>query len=104
VYLFSETCIRLTIKVNLGATLSGSAGKNIELELDSVNIDDVLKLVARLEEMFPNIRDRIFDEHDRTRPYVNIFVNEESIRYLGAEGTKLKDEDVIYILPSVAGG
>jgi MoaD family protein len=94
----------LTIKINLGASLKDSARKNVELELDPLEIDDILELVTRLEEMFPNIRDRILDEHDRTRPYVNVFVNEESIRDLGAERTKLKDGDVIYILPSVAGG
>jgi MoaD family protein len=94
----------LTIKVNLGTALTAGARKNVELELDPIEIDDVLELVARLEEMFPNIRDRIFDEHDRTRPYVNIFVNEESIRDLDSERTKLKEGDVIYILPSVAGG
>ena len=94
----------MTIKVSLGAALNAGARKNVELELDALNIGDVLELVARLEEMFPNIRDRIFDEHDRTRPYVNIFVNEESVRDLGGERTKLKDGDVIYILPSVAGG
>lgn len=61
-------------------------------------------MVVQLEARIPRIKDRILDEHDRTRPYVNIFVNEESIRDLGGEATETRDGDVIYILPSVAGG
>ena len=61
-------------------------------------------LILKLNGMFPGIQDRIFDEHDETRPFVNIFVNGENIREGEKERTKLKDKDTVHILPSVAGG
>lgn len=54
--------------------------------------------------MFPGIKDRIFDDQERTRPYVNIFVNGENARDLKEEVTTLKDGDIVHVLPSVAGG
>ena len=66
--------------------------------------ENVLKMVDELNKLFPGIKDRIFDDHDRTREFVNIFVNGESIRDKENEMTKLNDGDQIHILPSVAGG
>jgi len=92
----------LTIRVHVAGHLKDYTGRSVELEIEGAK--DILDVIAQLDEMVPNIRDRIFDEHDRTRPYVNIYVNEEDIRGLDRESTKTKDGDVIYILPSVAGG
>jgi sulfur-carrier protein len=65
---------------------------------------DVLSLVGELNQMFPGIEDRILDEQDRMREYVNVFVNGENSRDLQSEGTRLKNGDIVHILPSVAGG
>jgi molybdopterin converting factor small subunit len=82
--------------------LKDYTGRALDLEIPGAK--DVLDVVAQLDVRFPNIKDRIFDEHDRTRTYIRIYVNEEEIRDLDGESTKTKDRDVIYILPSVAGG
>ena len=92
----------MTIRIHVAGHLKDYTGRSVELEIQGAQ--DILEVIARLEERVPNIRDRIFDEHDRTRPFVNIYVNEEDIRDLDGESTKTKDGDVIYILPSVAGG
>ena len=92
----------LTIKVHVAGHLKDYTGRLVEIELHGAK--DILDVVAQLDRSVPNIRDRIFDEHDRTRPFINIYVNEEDIRGLQGESTKTKDGDVIYILPSVAGG
>jgi MoaD family protein len=92
----------LPIRIHLAGHLGTYTKKNVDLEIPRAN--DVLELLTLLGEMFPQVRDRILDEHDRTRPYVNIFVNEENIRDLQSEKTRVKDGDVVYILPSVAGG
>lgn len=65
---------------------------------------DVVGVLREICLMFPQIHDRILDEHDRMRPYVNVFLNEENIRDLQQGKTKVKDGDEVYILPSVAGG
>ena len=67
-------------------------------------VDNVSALVEKLDAIFPGIKDRIFDDQDRTRQFVNIFVNGQNIRDMALEDTKLKEGDVVYVLPSVAGG
>ena len=92
----------MAIKIHL----AGHLGRYTEgkVEFDFTQAADVHHLVIHLGEMFPAVRDKIFDEHDRTRPFVNIFVNEENIRDLDSEQTPVKNGDEVYILPSVAGG
>ena len=92
----------MAIRIHVAGHLKDYTGRPVDLEIPGAG--DVLDVIAHLDAKFPNIRDRILDEHDRTRPYVNIFVNEENIRDLFGESTRTKDGDVIYILPSVAGG
>ena len=92
----------MTIKIHVAGHLRDYTSKGIDLELEGAR--DVLDLVLNLDAKFPNIRDRILDEHDHTRPYINVYVNEENVRDLDGERTKVRDGDIIYILPSVAGG
>lgn len=54
--------------------------------------------------MFPGMKDRICDEQEKVREYVNIFVNGEDFRHLKGEQTTLSDGDEVMILPSIAGG
>jgi sulfur-carrier protein len=92
----------LTIKIHVAGHLKDYTGESVDLEIHTAA--DILDVIRQLDARVPGIKDRILDEHDKTRVYVNIYVNEENIRYLGEESTKPKDGDVIYILPSVAGG
>ncbi len=92
----------MTIKVHLAGHLRDHTGGSAEIEIESAR--DVLDVVSQLDSKLPSFKDRIMDEHDRTRRYINIFVNEQEIRELQGESTRTKDGDVIYILPSVAGG
>ena len=92
----------MSIRIHLAGHLGNYTGKRLEVEVPGAT--DVLDLLTRLSQAFPLVRDRILDEQDRTRPYVNIFVNEENIRDLQSERTKVRDGDEVYILPSVAGG
>ena len=90
------------MKVYITGHLKDYTGKKRELEIPKTK--NVSSLIGVLDEMFPGIRDRIFDDQDRTRPFVNIFVNGANIRDGAKENTILKEGDIIHILPSVAGG
>ncbi len=92
----------MTIRIHVAGYLKDYTGRSVDLEIKSAV--DILDVVNQLDARHPGIKDRVLDEHEKTRVYVNIFVNEENIRDLGGESTKAKDGDVIYILPSVAGG
>jgi sulfur-carrier protein len=91
------------ILVHISGHLKDYTGKKRDFEI-SDNVKDVASLIEKLNLMFPGIKDRIFDDQDRTRQFVNIFVNGTSIRDAGQEDTRLKDGDAVHILPSVAGG
>jgi molybdopterin converting factor small subunit len=92
----------LSIRVHLAGHLGNYTGRVVDIEIPGAR--DVFELLMRLCEMFPLIHDRILDEHDKTRPYVNVFVNEQNVRDLQSERTRVSDGDEVFILPSVAGG
>ena len=90
------------IKVYITGHLKDYAGYKRRLEIS--NTENVSSLIRVLNEKFPGIRDRILDDQDKTRPFVNIFVNGANIRDGANENTNLKEGDMVHILPSVAGG
>ena len=57
-----------------------------------------------LERQFPGIRERLVDEGGELRRFVNIYVNEEDIRFLDGKKTALKTGDQVSIVPAIAGG
>ncbi len=63
----------------------------------------VIELVNDLEKKFPGIGERISD-NGKIRRFVNIYVNDEDIRFLNAEETVVKDGDEVSIVPAIAGG
>ncbi|MDO9288417.1 MAG: MoaD/ThiS family protein [Thermodesulfovibrionales bacterium] len=63
----------------------------------------IMNLVADLDKRFPGIAERISDG-GKIRRFVNIYVNEEDIRFLKAEDTTVKDGDEVSIIPAIAGG
>ena len=63
----------------------------------------VIELVDDLDKKFPGIAERVSDA-GKIRRFVNIYVNEEDIRFLKAEATEVKDGDEVSIVPAIAGG
>jgi molybdopterin synthase sulfur carrier subunit len=69
-----------------------AAGNNIE------------ELIADLDKSFPGLKDRICDESGNVRRFVNIFINDEDIRFLDDKTTPVKEADEVSIVPAIAGG
>jgi sulfur-carrier protein len=90
------------IRVRLTAQLKDLARGAREVDLDSA--DDLGTMVRKLDTSFPGIGRRIVDDQGRIRAHVNVFVNSENSRELDREKTKLRDGDVVHILPAVSGG
>lgn len=72
-----------------------------KVKVSSANIRE---LIEDLEKRFPGIKERICDETGKIRRFINIYVNEEDVRFLQQEETPLKDGDEISIIPAIAGG
>ena len=70
----------------------------------SVSGSDITNIISDLENKYPGIKDRICEENGEIRPFVNIFVNGEDIRYLEGLNSKLSENDEVSIVPAVAGG
>ena len=64
----------------------------------------VAELLADLEQQHPGVKERICDEQGKVRRFVNIFVNEEDVRFLQCDQTPVKDGDDVSIIPAIAGG
>ncbi|SDU83555.1 MoaD family protein [Jiangella alkaliphila] len=65
--------------------------------------DTLTALIDDLESRHPGLRDRLV-ENGSLRRFVNVYVNDEDVRFLGAEKTALNDGDSVTVLPAVAGG
>jgi len=65
---------------------------------------DVSELVADLERQFPGLRERLCDETGDLRRFINVYVNQEDVRFLQGLQSALKDGDEVSIVPAIAGG
>ena len=73
-------------------------------ELVEVNAATIGDVIVELQTRYPGIKDRLIDETGSIRRFVNVYVNEEDIRFLENQKTTLKDGDEISIIPAIAGG
>jgi len=73
-------------------------------ELVEVNAATIGEAIAELQRRFPGIQERLLDDTGAVRRFVNVYVNEEDIRFLQNQQTPVKDGDEISIIPGIAGG
>lgn len=90
----------MSVKVRIPTPLQGLTQGKEEVDGKAGNI---LELLKDLDTHYPGILERI-TEGGKIRRFVNIYVNEEDIRFLSAEQTQLKDGDEVSIIPAIAGG
>ena len=65
---------------------------------------DLPGLFGDLEARFPGLTKHLVGDNGEPRPFLNIYVNEEDIRFLGGKNYKFADEDEVLLIPAVAGG
>jgi molybdopterin synthase sulfur carrier subunit len=73
-------------------------------ELVEINATNIGSAIEELQARFPGIAERLVDDKGEVRRFVNVYVNEEDIRFLQNRATPLKDGDEISIIPAIAGG
>lgn len=89
------------IKVRIPTPLRPMTGGKGEVE---THASDIQSLIASLNGQFPGLKDRVCDEKGEIRRFVNIYLNEEDIRFMQGKDTPLKDGDEVSIVPAIAGG
>lgn len=65
---------------------------------------NVGEILTNLEKTYPGIGERILDEEGKVRRFVNVFLNDEDIRFLENTDTTVTDSDELSIVPAIAGG
>jgi len=90
----------MAIKVRIPTPLQKLTNGKAEVECAAKN---VLELVDALEKDYPGMKERLSDG-GKIRRFINIYVNEEDIRFVNKEETTLKDGDNVSIVPAIAGG
>jgi molybdopterin synthase sulfur carrier subunit len=73
-------------------------------ELIDINAGTVGAAISELQSRYPGIKERLVDDTGAIRRFVNVYVNEEDIRFLQNQETPLKTSDEISIIPAIAGG
>ena len=87
-------------KVRIPTPLRPHSGGHDTVEAVGATVGEVLGNVG---ETYPALRERIFDGGELRR-FVNVYVNDEDVRFLGGLSTALSDGDSVTVLPAVAGG
>ena len=91
----------MPVKVRIPTPLMKLTNNQAEISAEGATIADILN---NLESQFAGIKERICEENGTPRRLINIYLNEEDIRFLEGEKTQIKDGDEISIIPAIAGG
>lgn len=91
----------MSIEVQIPTPLRPQTDGQDTIEANGSTVQAVLAdVVAR----FPALKDRLFDEAGQPRRFINLFINDEDIRFLDGVETAVNDGDTLAIIPAVAGG
>lgn len=88
-------------KIHIPTPLRQYAGKQATVEVGAQTVGDAL---SSLVNQHPDLRRHLYTDDGKLRAFVNVYLNDEDIRYLQKEATAVKDSDNISIVPSIAGG
>jgi sulfur-carrier protein len=89
--------VLVRIPTPLRALTKGAA----EVQADAVTVTDLIEV---LERQFPGLKERLVEDGGELRRFINIYINQEDIRFLQGATTTLKQGDEVSIVPAIAGG
>jgi len=91
----------MPVKVIIPTPLRPYAGKQQSVDLQAATVAEAL---SALTLRFAELKKHLYADDGRLRSFVNVYVNDEDIRYLQKDQTRVKEGDTISIVPSIAGG
>ena len=91
----------MAVKVLIPTPLRNLSNNQAEVLAEG---NTVTELLDNLSKSYNGLHDRLMDENGKIRRFVNIYLNEEDIRFLQGETTALKAGDQVSIVPAIAGG
>jgi MoaD family protein len=91
----------MAVDVRLPTILRQHAGGQATVQANGATLGEAVEDLVR---QFPGLAGQVLTEDGELHKFVNVYVNDDDVRYLDRLGTKLSDNDVVSILPAVAGG
>lgn len=91
----------MRVKIKIPLVLQGIANNQKEIAITAA---DIKGLVSNLDKKYPGFGKKIYSSNGKIHPFINIYVNEEDIRLLECDKTKLCDGDEVLIIPAISGG
>jgi adenylyltransferase/sulfurtransferase len=88
-------------KILIPTPLRQFTEKQDSVELAGATVGEVLQALTT---QFADLRKHLYNDEGKLRSFVNVYLNDEDIRYLDKEKTAVKDSDTLSIVPSIAGG
>src|SRR5579864_6036184 len=88
-------------KVMIPTPLRQFTGKQDSVTVPGATVGEVL---SALTAQHPDLRKQIFTDQGKVRSFVNVYLNDEDIRYLSKDATPVQDGDTVSLVPSIAGG
>jgi len=91
----------MSVNVRIPTPLRKLTGGSDEVAIEAANIGE---LIDNLEAAHAGLKERLCDEAGEIRRFVNVYVNDEDVRFLDGRNTTLKEGDEVSIVPAIAGG
>jgi molybdopterin synthase sulfur carrier subunit len=91
----------MKITVQIPSAFRRHTGGTAKVSCAATNLDDLL---SALDQQFPDLKPHLRDESGQIRRFLNVYVNEEDIRFLGGVNYVFQEGDEVLLVPSIAGG
>src|SRR5438270_11320812 len=89
------------MKIHIPTPLRQYAGKQATVDVRAATVREAL---TQLTAQHPDLKRHLYTDDGKLRTFVNVYLNDEDIRYLQKEATPVKESDSLSIVPSIAGG
>jgi adenylyltransferase/sulfurtransferase len=89
------------MKILVPTPLRQYAGKQSAINVQAATVGEALNA---LTSSYPDLRKHLYSDEGKLRAFVNLYLNDEDIRYLQQDQTAVKEGDTLSIVPSIAGG
>ncbi|MGK5093601.1 MoaD/ThiS family protein [Deltaproteobacteria bacterium TL4] len=91
----------MSVVVEIPSALQKYAGDNDEVSVEANTVKGAFNALC---EQYKDLKQHLYDDRGTIRSFINVYVNDEDIRYVNNLATELQDGDCVQIVPSIAGG
>lgn len=91
----------MAVLVRIPTPLQKFTQNQSEVHVEGATVSEI---IGRLDEHFPGVRERLCDDQGAVRKFINLYLNDEDIRFMDGEQTEVEDGDELAIIPAIAGG